>query len=107
MLGHKAQWPNRQKPNTTYQHKNLSPTVKHGGGRVVIWACFVVAGPLKIAITELIMSDFISQYFRDKCEAIYPFCFAIVQSKTRPDLNSLNLNLKFLKIIQAFEILLG
>lgn len=56
MLGHKAQWPNRQKPNTTYQHKNLSPTVKHVGGGVVIWACFVVAGPLKIAITELIMS---------------------------------------------------
>ena len=32
-------------PNTAYQHKHLKPTVKHGGGRLMIRACFEATGP--------------------------------------------------------------
>lgn len=30
---------------TACQHKHLTPTVKHGSGRVMIWACFPATGP--------------------------------------------------------------
>lgn len=36
MFGHNAQ----HQPNTAYQDKLIVVTVKHGGGGVIIWACF-------------------------------------------------------------------
>ena len=33
---------------TAYQHKCLIRTIKHGGGGVIIWACFAAAGPGRI-----------------------------------------------------------
>ena len=38
MFGHNAQQHVWRKPNTAYQHKHLIPTVKHGGGGLMIWA---------------------------------------------------------------------
>ena len=54
---HNAQQPVWRKPNTAYQHKRLIPTVKHGGGGLMIWACFTATWPGHPAV---------------KCEAIYP-----------------------------------
>lgn len=33
-----------RKPNTELQNKNLKPTVKHGGGSVMVWACMSSSG---------------------------------------------------------------
>lgn len=38
-------------------HKHLLPTVKHGGGRVIIWACFAETGLGHHAVIELIMNS--------------------------------------------------
>ena len=35
-FGHNAQQHVWRKPNTAYQHKHLTPTVKHGGGGLMI-----------------------------------------------------------------------
>lgn len=32
------------KPNTSLQTKHLKPTVKHGGGHVMIWGCMAYSG---------------------------------------------------------------
>ncbi|KAI4875917.1 hypothetical protein NFI96_025592 [Prochilodus magdalenae] len=34
-----------RKENPAFQHKNLIPSVKHGGGSIMVWACFPVSGP--------------------------------------------------------------
>lgn len=39
------------KKGTAYQHQNIIPTVKYGGGNM-IWACFTASGPGPLAITE-------------------------------------------------------
>lgn len=36
MFGNNALQHLRQKPNTAHQHKQLTPTVKHGGGGLMI-----------------------------------------------------------------------
>jgi len=45
IFGHNTQQHVWRKPNTAYQHKHLIPTVKHGGGRLMIWACSAATGP--------------------------------------------------------------
>jgi len=32
--------------STAHQHKDLIATVKHGGGGLMIWACFSATGPV-------------------------------------------------------------
>ena len=39
----------RHKPNTAFQHNNLIPTVKHGGGNVMVWGRFAAAGSDKLS----------------------------------------------------------
>ena len=55
--GHKAQRHIWQKPNTAYQHKHLIPTVKDGGGGVMIWASFAATGHGHLADIELTMNS--------------------------------------------------
>jgi len=48
--------PNTAKTNTAYQHKHLIPTVRHGGGGMMIWACFAAEGPGHLAVIESTMN---------------------------------------------------
>ena len=50
MFGLDAQQYVWRKPNTAYQHKHLIPTVKHGGGGLMIWACSAATGPGHLAV---------------------------------------------------------
>ncbi len=34
-----------RKTNTAFHKKNIIPTVKHGGGSVMVWGCFATSGP--------------------------------------------------------------
>ena len=55
---------------TAYQHKHLIPTVKHGGGGLMIWACSAATGPGQLAVIESTMNSCVPKYSRVKCEAI-------------------------------------
>ncbi len=39
-----------RKTNTAFHKKNIIPTVKHGGGSVMVWGCFAASGPGRLAI---------------------------------------------------------
>ncbi|KAG2456550.1 TCB1 transposase, partial [Polypterus senegalus] len=41
-----------RKKGTAYQHQNIIPTVKYGGGNIMIWASFAASGPGQLAIIE-------------------------------------------------------
>ena len=34
-----------RKENTVFQHKNFIPSVKHGGGSIMVWVCCAASGP--------------------------------------------------------------
>ncbi len=40
----------RRKSNTAFQKKNIIPTVKYGGGSVMVWGCFAASGPGRLAV---------------------------------------------------------
>ena len=61
MSGHNTKCPVWQKTNTAYQHEHLIPTVKHGGGGLVIWACFAATGPGHLAVIESIINSSVYQ----------------------------------------------
>uniref|UniRef100_A0A8C4TBF5 Transposase n=1 Tax=Erpetoichthys calabaricus TaxID=27687 RepID=A0A8C4TBF5_ERPCA len=46
-----------RKENTVFQHKNLMPSVKHGGGSVMVWACFAASGPGQLAFIDGTMNS--------------------------------------------------
>ena len=50
-----------RKPNTAFHSKNLIPTVKHGGGSVMVWGCFAASGPGRLAIIEGTMNSALYQ----------------------------------------------
>ena len=40
-----------------FQHKNLNPSVKHSGGRIMVWARFAAYGPGWLAIVDETMNS--------------------------------------------------
>jgi transposase len=41
-----------EKKGTAHQHQNLIPTVKHGGGSIMVCGCFAASGPGQLAIRQ-------------------------------------------------------
>uniref|UniRef100_A0A8C5WC64 Uncharacterized protein n=1 Tax=Leptobrachium leishanense TaxID=445787 RepID=A0A8C5WC64_9ANUR len=37
---------------TAHQHQNLIPSVKHGGGSIMVWGCFAASGPGQIVVID-------------------------------------------------------
>ena len=46
-----------RKPNEEYKENNLRPTVKHGGGSIMVWGCMSAAGPGNLHIIDGIMDQ--------------------------------------------------
>ncbi|GFW16686.1 transposable element Tc1 transposase [Trichonephila clavipes] len=44
-----------RKPNTSYHPKHTIPTVKHGGGSVMVWGCMAASGVGKLVFIDGIM----------------------------------------------------
>ncbi|KAG2456859.1 TCB1 transposase, partial [Polypterus senegalus] len=41
-----------RKENTAFENKNLIPSVKHGGGSIMVWTCFAASGPGRLAFID-------------------------------------------------------
>ena len=52
----------RCKPGTAFEEKNLIPTVKHGGGSIMLWGYFAASGPGKLVVVPGIMNSLVYQY---------------------------------------------
>ncbi len=46
---------------TAFHKKNIIPTVKDGGGSVMVWGCFAASGPGWLAIIDGIMNSALNQ----------------------------------------------
>jgi hypothetical protein len=52
-------------------HINLIPTVKYGGGSIMVWGCFAASGPGQLAITDGKQKiPSLSRHFAGECKAI-------------------------------------
>uniref|UniRef100_A0AAR2LJV0 Transposase n=1 Tax=Pygocentrus nattereri TaxID=42514 RepID=A0AAR2LJV0_PYGNA len=49
------------KRNTAFRKKNIIPTVKYGGGSVMVWGCFAVSGPGRLAVINGTMNSAVYQ----------------------------------------------
>ncbi|KAK3528815.1 hypothetical protein QTP70_011602 [Hemibagrus guttatus] len=47
--------------NTAFQKKNIVPTVKYGGGSVMVWGCFAASGPGRLAVINGTMNSAVYQ----------------------------------------------
>uniref|UniRef100_A0AAR2K1L6 Paired domain-containing protein n=1 Tax=Pygocentrus nattereri TaxID=42514 RepID=A0AAR2K1L6_PYGNA len=50
-----------RKRNTAFQKKNIIPTVKYGGGSVMVWGCFAASGPGRLAVINGTMNSAVYQ----------------------------------------------
>jgi hypothetical protein len=53
--GHQGKHHVWRKPNTSHHPENSIPTVKHGGGSIMLWECFSLAGTGKLVRIEGMM----------------------------------------------------
>ena len=65
------------------KHQNLIPTVKYGGGSIMVWGCFAASGPGELAIINGKMN---SQVYKD-----------ILQENKRLSVCQLKLNRSWVK----------
>ncbi|KAK3522302.1 hypothetical protein QTP86_001995 [Hemibagrus guttatus] len=49
------------KSNTAFQKKNITPTVKYGGGSVMVWGCSAASGPGRLAVINGTMNSAVYQ----------------------------------------------
>ncbi|KAK3564765.1 hypothetical protein QTP86_025281 [Hemibagrus guttatus] len=50
-----------RKSNTAFQKKNITPTVKYGGGSVMVWGCSAASGPGRLAVINGTMNSAVYQ----------------------------------------------
>ncbi len=50
-----------RKTNTAFHEKYIIPTIKHGGGSVMVWGCFATSGPGWLAIIDGTMNSALYQ----------------------------------------------
>ena len=55
LFGHQGKRYVWYKPNTSHHPENTIPTVKHGGGSIMLWGCFSLAGTGKMVRIEGMM----------------------------------------------------
>ena len=48
---------NLREKGTAHQHQNLIPTVKYGGGSIMVWGCFAASGPEQLPIIDRKMNS--------------------------------------------------
>ncbi|KAK3552156.1 hypothetical protein QTP86_003113 [Hemibagrus guttatus] len=51
----------KSKSNTAFQKKNIIPTVKYGGGSVMVWDGFAASGPGRLAVINGTMNSAVYQ----------------------------------------------
>ncbi len=66
-----------RKSNTAFQKKHIIPTVKYGGGSVMVWGCFAASGPGRLAVIN-----------RNMNYAVYQ---KILKNNVRPSVRDLKL----------------
>ena len=62
LFGHQGKRYIWRNPNTSHHPENTIPTMKHGGGSIMLWGCFSSAGSGKLVRIEGIMDG--AKYFQ-------------------------------------------
>ena len=61
--GQKFVW---RKTNEALKQKNIKPTVKHGGGNVIVWRCMAINSVGNLVFIDQIMTNDIFRHFKEK-----------------------------------------